>query len=77
MAQIPLPFPVFLGGPGAVGILILRFIAGTAMMFRGWHKIQQATYWMGPDARVPGVLQALAALGEFGGGLSSAGYSAC
>jgi putative oxidoreductase len=40
-----------------------------AMIFHGWHRIQQATSWMGPDARVPGVLQALAALAEFGGGL--------
>jgi putative oxidoreductase len=62
-------FPAFLGGPGAVGILVLRLAAGTAMIFHGWPKIQHAISWMGPDARVPGVFQALSALAEFGGGL--------
>ena len=69
MTRIPWLFPAFLGGPGAVGILVLRLVAGTAMMFHGWPKIQQATSWMGPEARVPGVFQALSALAEFGGGL--------
>ena len=62
-------YPPFLGGTGAVGLLVLRLVAGTAMMFHGWPKIQHATSWMPPEAPVPGVLQALAALAEFGGGL--------
>jgi putative oxidoreductase len=62
-------FPPFLGGSGAVGLLVLRLVAGIAMMFHGWPKIQHAFSWMGPQAPVPGVLQALAALAEFGGGL--------
>lgn len=62
-------FPAFLGGPGAVGLLVLRLVAGTAMMLHGWPKIHHATSWMGPDAPVPGVFQALAALAEFGGGI--------
>lgn len=62
-------FPPFLGGSGAVGLLVLRLVAGIAMMFHGWPKIQHAFSWMGPRAPVPGVLQALAALAEFGGGL--------
>jgi putative oxidoreductase len=61
--------PPYVAGPGAVGLLVLRLVAGTAMMFHGWPKIQHATSWMGPKAPVPGVLQALAALAEFGGGL--------
>ena len=52
-----------------MGLLVLRLVAGTAMMCHGWPKVQHATSWMGPDAPVPGVLQALAALAEFGGGL--------
>jgi hypothetical protein len=52
MTRIPHLFPAFLGGPGAIGILVIRLVAGTAMMSHGWHKIQQATSWMGPDARV-------------------------
>src|SRR3982751_7143545 len=69
MARVPRLLPAFLGGPGAVGLLVLRLVAGTAMMLHGWPKIQHATSWMGPKAPVPGVLQALAALAEFGGGL--------
>src|SRR5438270_9509411 len=62
-------FPQYGGGSGAVGLLVLRLVAGTAMMFHGWPKIQHATSWMGPNAPVPGVFQALSALAEFGGGL--------
>ena len=62
-------FPNFIGGPGAVGLLVLRVVAGSAMTIHGWPKVQHATSWMGADATVPGVLQALAALAEFGGGL--------
>jgi putative oxidoreductase len=62
-------FPTFIGGPGAVGLLVLRLVAGSAMVLHGWPKIQHATSWMGPKAPVPGVLQAVAALAEFGGGL--------
>jgi putative oxidoreductase len=62
-------FPTFIGGPGAVGLLIVRLVAGSALVLHGWPKIQHATSWMPPDAPVPGVLQALAALAEFGGGL--------
>ena len=56
MTRMPRLFPAFLGGPGAVGNLVLRLVAGTAMRLHGWPKIQQATSWMGPDARVPGVV---------------------
>ena len=38
------------------------------MALHGWPKIQKPFGWMGPD--VPGFLQALAALSEFGGGLA-------
>src|SRR3954452_14670095 len=61
--------PPYVAGPGAVGLLVLRLVAGTAMMFHGWPKFQHAFSWMGPQAPVPGILQALAALAEFGGGL--------
>jgi putative oxidoreductase len=51
-------------------LLLLRFVAGLAFLFHGWPKIQNAFGWMPPDAPVPGILQALAALAEFGGGLA-------
>ena len=60
----------FTGGPGAVGLLVLRLIAGSAMMLHGWAKIQNPFAWMGAGAPVPGLLQALAAVSEFGGGLA-------
>jgi putative oxidoreductase len=62
-------FPPFVGLPGSIGFLTLRLVAGAAMALHGWPKIQNATSWMGPDAAVPGALQAMAALAEFGGGL--------
>jgi putative oxidoreductase len=51
------------------GLLALRLVAGTAMAMHGWPKIQNMTSWMGPDAPVPGFLQAAAAIAEFGGGI--------
>ncbi len=60
----------FLGGPKAVGVLLLRLVAGSAMMLHGWPKMQHATSWMPPEAPVPGALQFLAAFSEFGGGLA-------
>lgn len=39
-------------------------------MHHGWSKIQNPWSWMGPEAAIPGIFQALAALSEFGGGLA-------
>jgi putative oxidoreductase len=58
------------GGKGALAILVLRLMAGLAFLQHGWPKIQHAFGWMGAEAPVPGVLQALAALAEFGGGIA-------
>lgn len=54
----------------SLGLLALRLFAGVALMHFGWGKIQHPFGWMGPDATVPGFLQGLAALSEFGGGLA-------
>lgn len=54
----------------SIGLLLLRLIAGVAMVTHGWGKIQTPFSWMGPEAPVPGILQFLAALSEFGGGLA-------
>ena len=59
----------FVSGPGAVGLLFLRLVAGTAMVYHGLDKIKAPFNWM-HGAPVPGFLQALAALSEFGGGLA-------
>lgn len=62
--------PLDLSGRISTGLLILRLVAGLAFMFHGWGKIQNPTGWMGPNATIPGFLQALAAVAEFGGGLA-------
>lgn len=64
-------FGSFIPAPGAAGLLFLRLVSGTALMHHGWPKIQHPFTWM--DAfhpGMPGVLQALQALIEFGGGLA-------
>lgn len=53
-----------------VALLILRVVCGLAFMIHGSGKIQNPMHWMGPEAGTPGVLQALAAISEFGGGLA-------
>jgi putative oxidoreductase len=62
--------PLTLPDRMSLGLLLLRILAGVAMMIHGWSKIQSPLNWMGPDAAIPGVFQALAALAEFGGGLA-------
>ncbi len=57
-------------GWGATAMLMLRLVVGVAFLLHGWGKIQSPFGWMPPDAGVPGVLQFLAAISEFGGGLS-------
>ena len=55
---------------GSVSLLLLRLAAGTAFMFHGWPLIQKPFHWMGPEAPMPGIFQALAAFSEFFGGLA-------
>jgi putative oxidoreductase len=65
-------FPPFVTGQGAVGLLLLRLVTGAAFMFHGWYKMQSPGGpfgWMPTEAHVPGALQGLAVLAEFGGGL--------
>lgn len=66
---MPRIYPPFVRGPGAIGLLILRLVMGTAFILHGWPKIQNATVWMGPDGP-PGAVQAFAAVSEFGGGIA-------
>ncbi len=51
-------------------LLLLRGVAGLAMILHGWNKIQNPFGWMGEDAFAPGIFQALAAFSEFGGGIA-------
>lgn len=66
-------YGTFITGRGAVGLLIVRLAFGLGMVMHGLQKIQSpggALAWMGPHAPMPGFLQGLAALTEFGGGLA-------
>lgn len=58
------------GWIGSAGLLVLRLVMGTAFILHGSPKIQQPFGWMPPEAGIPSLLQALAALAEFGGGLA-------
>ncbi len=51
-------------------MLLLRLIVGLAFVQHGWGKIQNPFGWMPPEAPIPGFLQFLAALSEFGGGIA-------
>lgn len=55
---------------GDTALLLIRLLVGMAFILHGWPKIQNPLAWMGPEAPVPGILQALAALSEFGGGIA-------
>ena len=50
-------------------LLIVRVITGYAFILHGWDKVLNPFGWM-PNGAFPGVLQALAALAEFGGGIA-------
>ncbi len=65
-----LMFPTVTGGRTHAALVALRVIAGVGLMLHGLPKIQNPFGWMGPDSGMPGILQALAALSEFGGGLA-------
>lgn len=54
----------------SVALLLVRILMGVALIMHGWGKIQTPFSWMGADAPVPGILQFLAALSEFGGGIA-------
>lgn len=54
----------------SLALLALRLVTGVAFILHGWGKIQSPFSWMPPEAPVPGIFQALAALAEFGGGIA-------
>jgi putative oxidoreductase len=64
-------FPRFVDGSPAWGLLVLRLVFGAGMIMHSLPKIQDPMHWMDkmPNA-APHVLQAIAALFEFGGGIA-------
>jgi putative oxidoreductase len=66
-------YPPFVAGRGAFGLALMRAVAGAAMMFHGWGKIQNPFHWMDKaSSPAPAVFQALAAISEFLGGFAIA-----
>ena len=65
-------YPIFIGGFGALALLLIRLVMGLAFVLHGWPKIQNPMGWMNAmgGSSVPAFLQALAALAEFGGGIA-------
>ncbi len=53
----------------SLALLFLRVVVGLAFLLYGWAKFESPFGWMGPDSVMPGILQALAAVSEVGGGL--------
>jgi putative oxidoreductase len=67
-------FPRFVKGPGALGLFVLRAVAGSAFMLHGLSKLHSEEglfHWMDklPNP-APAPFQALAALTEVGGGVA-------
>ena len=63
--------PTALSPAGSFALLTLRLVSGVALMNPGWGKIQNPFHWMDKgDAPAAPLLQAAAALSEFGGGLA-------
>ena len=56
----------------STSLLLVRVLFGVGMALHGWPKFQNMTSWMGPDAPVPMILIALAAIAEFLGGIAIA-----
>ncbi len=54
----------------SAALFFLRVVMGIAFMYHGWGKIQSPFGWMPPEAPIPGFLQMLAAVAEFGGGIA-------
>jgi putative oxidoreductase len=54
----------------SLGLFALRIVCGIAFVMHGWPKIRDPFGWMGPGAGMPAMLQALAALSEFAGGIA-------
>lgn len=66
-------FPEPPSSRASTGLLVLRVVAGVSMATHGWGKIQNPFHWMDKGAAPPpALLQFLAALSEFGGGLAIA-----
>lgn len=70
MKAVSLFKPLGLSARVSAGLLLLRLVVGLAFTFHGSGKIQNPFGWMGPNASMPGIFQALAAISEYAGGMA-------
>src|SRR4051812_41775337 len=62
--------PKHINASESVTVLLVRLVIGSAFVLHGWPKMQHATTWMNAmGTSMPGAVQALSALMEFGGGI--------
>jgi len=62
--------PLALPTSPSAALLMVRLIVGIAFLYHGFGKISSPFGWMPPEAGIPGILQFLAAVSEFGGGIA-------
>jgi len=55
----------------STALLLVRVVVGAAFILHGWPKIQNPMSWMGSGTEnsLPGIVQAIPAVLEFGGGI--------
>lgn len=65
-------YPVFISGPRAAALLLVRGVMGTAFILHGWPKIHNPFGWMAAVGlpHFPPFLQAIGAYAEVVGGAS-------
>jgi len=61
-------FPRFIGGLGAVALLLVRVLVGVAFILHGLPKFNAPFGWLGENSAIPGLLQFMAVITEVGGG---------
>lgn len=62
-------FGSYVGGRGALGLLVVRLVFGLGLVLHGLPKLAAPFNW-NPHSSIPGVLQAFSVLAEVGGGLA-------
>src|SRR5262245_46705076 len=58
------------GAPANVALLGVRLVAGYAFVLHGWPKIKNPFGWLGSSTSIPDLLEGLAAVAEFFGGIA-------
>jgi putative oxidoreductase len=73
MQNLPHYLPQFFDGFQGWGLLVVRLVWGTVIMFYGWSMVKNPLHWMdrgGKPSGFPSFLQAIGAFTIFGGGIA-------